>query len=140
LFAAAYPGSDALRPFAPHGSREEWRDYVLQLVGGHGCGAVVPDSCFVVDRADRIDGLILVTHLSATTAHIPQLAVDPKRQSAGLGRQLVDAACQAAARKGYARMSLLVARGNRRARHLYETAGFQPAAEFVAAGGRLVRA
>jgi ribosomal protein S18 acetylase RimI-like enzyme len=140
LFASAYPGADALRPFAPHGTDDEWRDYVQQLVGGHGCGAMLSDSCFVAEHTDRLDGLVLVTHLSSATAHIPQLAVDPHRQGAGLGRRLVEAACGSAARHGYEQMTLLVARENTRARQLYDTSGFRPSAEFVAAGGRIGRA
>ena len=133
LLSRAYPGDDFLRPFAPRGTDDEWREYVVQMVGARGCGTVVREGCLVSTGAQGIDGVVLVTTLGPTTAHIPQLAVDPATQGSGRGRALLAAACQVSRRYGCRQVTLLVSRRNHRARRLYDAAGFRPVAEFVAA-------
>jgi ribosomal protein S18 acetylase RimI-like enzyme len=135
LLARAYPGADAARPFAPHGEMSEWREYVGQLAGAAGCGTIMADSCVALpDGPDRLAGVVLVTRLSAATAHIAQIAVDPSAQRRGIGRLLVDEACDRARRAGCDRITLLVGGRNPRARRLYDTSGFVETASFVSAG------
>jgi ribosomal protein S18 acetylase RimI-like enzyme len=135
LLAAAYPGEDEVRPFAPDGTEAEWTEYVGQLVGASGCGTIMPSGCYVAPAGpDRVIGVVLVTHLAEATAHIAQLAVDPQAQRAGLGRVLVNAACGAASDARCDRMTLLVEGGNVAARRLYDASGFRGVAGFVSAG------
>jgi ribosomal protein S18 acetylase RimI-like enzyme len=135
LLACAYPGADAARPFAPHGEMAEWREYVGQLTTAAGCGTIMADSCVALpDGPDRLAGVVLVTRLAAATAHIAQIAVDPLAQRRGIGRLLVDEACDRARRAGCDRITLLVGGRNARARRLYDTSGFVETASFVSAG------
>jgi ribosomal protein S18 acetylase RimI-like enzyme len=95
----------------------------------------MPDGCYVVPGdADRVSGVVLVTRLAAATAHIAQIAVDPRARRLGLGRLLVNAACARAAEAGCDRITLLVEGRNAAARRLYETSGFDTVARFVSAG------
>jgi len=106
-------------------------------VNASGCGTLMPAACFVSPLdADRLAGVVLVTRLSAGTAHIAQLAVDPCARQRGLGRQFVHAACDAAVDAGCDRMTLLVEGSNVQARRLYEAAGFVGVTRFTSAGGR----
>jgi ribosomal protein S18 acetylase RimI-like enzyme len=135
LLRLAYPGADGGRPFASGGTVEEWQEYVDQLVGAAGCGTIMPDGSFVVANGpDRISGVVLVTRLATGTAHIAQLAVDPKATRRGLGRLLVEAACARAGAARCDRITLLVEGRNTAARRLYEGSGFQAVARFVSAG------
>jgi ribosomal protein S18 acetylase RimI-like enzyme len=56
--------------------------------------------------------------------HIQGLAVDPSAQRQGVGRRLVDAAADEAARRGARKLGLRVLGGNESARTLYASAGF----------------
>jgi ribosomal protein S18 acetylase RimI-like enzyme len=135
LLGSAYPGANGVRPFAPHGTVDEWQEYVHQLVGEAGCGTIMPDGCYVVPAGlDRVSGVVLLTRLGEATAHIAQLAVDPRAQRLGLGRVLVSAACASAADAGCKRITLLVEGRNVPARRLYEALGFGAVARFVSAG------
>jgi ribosomal protein S18 acetylase RimI-like enzyme len=132
--AAAYPGSDPSRPFAPGGTRGEWREYVTGLVGTASCGTLMRSSSFVAaDASGRALGIVLVTRLAAATAHVAQLVVLPEAQKRGLGRLLLEAARRHARRGGCDRMTLLVARGNARAQRLYEESGFRTITTFLSA-------
>ena len=93
------------------------------------------DSC--VARPDgpyRLAGVVLVTRLAATTAHIAQSAVDRRAERRGVGRLRVDEACGRARRAGCDRITLLVGGRNARARRLYDTSGFVETASFISAG------
>ena len=54
------------------------------------------------------------------------LAVRPADRRKGIGSGLLDAAIELARKQGVAALSLSVARDNRRARRLYDRAGFMP--------------
>jgi ribosomal protein S18 acetylase RimI-like enzyme len=63
----------------------------------------------------------------ASNAHVQQiqgLAVDPRWRRRGVGRALIDAACDLARSRGARRITLRVLGTNPGARQLYETAGF----------------
>jgi len=138
LLAAAYPGADCSRPFAPDGTAAEWRQYVDELVWTSGCGELLREASFVAcDERGSPTGAILTTRLAPSTAHVAQLAVQPAAQGRGLGRRLLQQACASARALGCDRVTLLVHPGNRRAARLYAQAGFTPAAQFVSARGPL---
>lgn len=136
LFARAYPPVEAGRPFVPTGTDDEWMEYVARLLSGTACGVWRPDLT-VLRTASRVrsglDGAVLTTQLSASTAHIAQLAVEPSAQGKGLGRAMLEAVLARAADAGFRQITLLVADTNAGARHLYQQLGFEEAARFHAA-------
>jgi len=135
LFRRAYPEPDATRPFAPNGTGAEWNEYVRNLISGDGCGALVPEACVSLPLGPgRFNALAIVTRISDTTAHLVQLAVNPTSQKQGVGTSLLLAACNAAYRCGFDRMSLLVSGRNAIARRMYESAGFKATLNFATGG------
>jgi ribosomal protein S18 acetylase RimI-like enzyme len=135
LFRRAYPEPDPTRPFAPHGTAAEWNEYVRNLISGDGCGALVPEACVSLPLGPgRLSALAIVTRISETVAHLVQLAVNPTTQKQGIGSSMLLAACNAAYRAGFDRMSLLVSGRNAIARRMYESAGFKPAMHFATGG------
>ena len=135
LLARAYRESEGMRAFAPHGTTEEWQDYVSGLVNGLGCGHFSPAMSFVVARASdgELDAAVITTDLGPMVAHIAQMAVDPSARGRGLGASLVRAAQSAAIAQGFRHMTLLVAASNQPAVKIYESLGFRDRAAFVVA-------
>jgi ribosomal protein S18 acetylase RimI-like enzyme len=138
LFERAYGDSTEIRPFAPSGTTEEWDAYVRQLVRTQGCGEFQVRASVVAGGA-TLEGAALVTALSASTAHLAQVAVDPAFRNRGLGRRLVVAAASSARARGLSRITLFVAAANTRAMELYDRLGFRPTTTFVAAVRRQPR-
>jgi ribosomal protein S18 acetylase RimI-like enzyme len=135
LFARAYPSVDDARPFVPQGGIAEWTEYVAQLTTGTGCGRLLPEACIAVPGGpNRLLAVALTTTIGESTAHLAQIAVDPQMQGRHVGSQLLEAACALAGHSGADRLTLLVGGRNTRARTLYESARFEAAASFVAAG------
>jgi ribosomal protein S18 acetylase RimI-like enzyme len=141
LCARAYAGTAEVRAFAPHGSPDEWQEYIATLVTGPGCGHFLPSASFVIPgrQARRVDGAVIATALGNSTAHIAQVAVDPDVRGLGHGRSLVTSSMYAAASAGFQEMTLLVADTNARAAGLYETLGFTDRSTFVVAVRRQPR-
>lgn len=139
LAARAYADSRDIRPFAPGGTVDEWREYIATLVAGPGCGRLRADASLVARGPSGLEAGVLTTALSPATAHIAQLVVDPAARRRGLGRKLVQAARAAAAAAGLGQMTLLVAASNERAGALYGGLGFVDRAAFVAAVRRQPR-
>lgn len=88
-----------------------------------------PDDTWVAEVDDVVVGYVVLGHptplrASAHVWAIQGLAVHPDAQGRGIGRQLVAAAVDVAGRRGGRRVTLRVLGGNRAARRLYETAGF----------------
>ncbi|MBA9007688.1 GNAT family N-acetyltransferase [Thermomonospora cellulosilytica] len=88
-----------------------------------------PEHYLVAERDGRVVGYVRLVRPTPLpcNAHVRQiqgLAVDPSEQGRGLGRLLVDAACQRARQEGASRITLRVLSTNPRARRLYERAGF----------------
>ena len=135
LCARAYADTSEVRAFAPHGSSEEWQEYIATLVTGPGCGHFLPSASFVIPgrQAKRLEGAVITTALGRNTAHIAQVAVDPDARGIGFGRSLVTSSMYAAASAGFQEMTLLVADTNARAAGLYETLGFVDKSTFVVA-------
>lgn len=140
LLASAYAGDNWRRPFAARGRPADWAHYVTSLLDGFACGRFLPSASFLAtDRSlgsDRVVGVLLATALSARTAHVAQVGVDPRAQGRGLGRALVTAACAAAGAEGFGRVTLLVGDESHRARALYAALGFVETATFVSAARR----
>lgn len=135
LAQRAYVGSTGVRAFAPNGTPDEWREYVLSLTDGNGCGRLMPRASLVVPDATggEFEAGVLTTRLADRVAHIGQLVVAPEARGRGLARQVVTAALAEAATLGCRRATLLVSTANRPAAALYERLGFQDAAAFVVA-------
>lgn len=83
-----------------------------------------PRATFFVARAD--DGLagFVIVGTALTTAYLQRLAVDPAHRRAGLGRDLVRAACRWGARHGAMRIVLNTQPDNGAAAALYRAEGF----------------
>ena len=141
LCARAYAETTEVRVFAPHGTADEWQEYIATLVTGPGCGHFLPSASFVIPgrQARRVDGAVIATALGNSTAHIAQVAVDPDARGRGWGRALVTTAMAAAASAGFQEMTLLVAETNLRAATLYEDLGFRDQSTFVVAVRRQPR-
>ena len=141
LCARAYPDTREVRAFAPLGTDAEWRDYVLGLVAGPGCGRLVPAATFVAEgrTRDSMDGAIVATDLGLGTGHIAQVVVDRAAEGRGLGTALVCRALSACHAQGFDRVTLLVSAANARAGRLYSRLGFRNRAAFVVAVNRQPR-
>ena len=129
LLQSSY-SAEAGRHFAPNGN---WNKYATGLVEHAGCG-VFDTSLTRVARGDTgLQGAVLVTTVSPSTAHIAQLVVHPECRGRGLASRLVRDAADRSARAGKSELTLLVGEGNDPARRLYAAMGFTAKATFVAA-------
>jgi [ribosomal protein S18]-alanine N-acetyltransferase len=99
---------------------------VLAMPGAAGLIAVAGDSLVPARGGSGPAGLVL-WRLACDEAEILTLAVLPPWRRDGLGRRLVQAACDAAADAGAATMFLEVAATNQAALTLYQAAGFTTA-------------
>jgi len=138
LLAAAYPAVDPVRPFARTGHRDDWVEYVAQLIFGRGCGDFEPSLSPVSPGEEgSLAGAALVTRIAPGVAHLAQVAVHPVVRGRRVGRSLIDAAAAAARRQGCARLTLLVSDCNEPARQLYGRLGFVETAAFASVGGEV---
>jgi len=136
LLAAAYPAVDPVRPFARTGHRDDWVEYVAQLIFGRGCGEFAPSLSPVSPGEEcGLAGAALVTRIAPGVAHLAQVAVHPVVRGRRVGRSLIEAAAAAARRQGCARLTLLVSDRNEPARRLYGRLGFVETAAFASVGG-----
>jgi ribosomal protein S18 acetylase RimI-like enzyme len=133
LIARSYAGQPSAACFAPNGRLDEWAGYCTQMLKTPACGEFAAEESFVAStgRAPRLDGAVLATRLSAGTAHIAQVVVDPMMRGRGFGRALVAAAAGAAHRRGATQLTLLVGERNGAARRLYDSLGFVRQATFL---------
>jgi ribosomal protein S18 acetylase RimI-like enzyme len=92
-----------------------------------GCGEFMEQiSKVAVHRqTQQLGGVLMVTCVSSSTAHIPQIAVARTVQGCGLGTALLESAFSDLTRAGYQRVSLTVTDVNARALRLYERLGFR---------------
>lgn len=136
LLAAAYPGADRARPFAPDGSAAAWEAYSGALIEGDANGIFAPEMSSVLEGDDgRLNAMALVTRLAPTTSHLAQLVVRPALHGRGVGGALLSNVLSSAQRKGCHTTTLLVHEQNHRAHALYQSAGFTNAASFLSATG-----
>lgn len=103
------------RAFADGAERPWSLDELAALADGAGVT--------VLAAGEPPDGFAML-RVAADEAELLTLAVDPDRRRAGLGRALLDAAMDGAARQGAAAMLLEVASGALAAQALYRAAGF----------------
>ena len=91
-----------------------------------GCGEPLPQACLVAHHVPtgKLAGLVALTGVHPTTAHIPQVAVDSDFQSQGLGTALLDLSFRETRRLGYHEVSLTVTDLNYGALRFYERLGF----------------
>ncbi len=129
MLGASYD-EDAGRHFAPDGN---WEKYATALVEHAGCG-VFDTSLTRLARGDAgLQGVVVVTSVSPSTAHVAQLAVHPEWRGRGLASRLVREAAARAAAAGKTELTLLVGEQNEPARRLYASMGFAQTATFWAA-------
>jgi ribosomal protein S18 acetylase RimI-like enzyme len=129
LLEVAYPGESGIH-FAPDGN---WSRYVSGLVQHAGCGVFDATLSRVVRNGKRLAAAVVATSLSATTAHIAQLAVHPDSRGCGLATLLVERTIAAATAAGKTVITLLVGERNTAALALYKSLEFTSSAVFVAA-------
>lgn len=135
LLARAYGPPAVTRPFVRHGSMSEWREYAAQLLGSDACGAFEPGlSAASFDGDGSLQGAIVTTIVGPGTAHIAQVAVDPRQRGSGLASRMLDSVVERVRADRLDRVTLLVSERNSVARRLYERHGFHEAATFIAAG------
>lgn len=135
LLARAYGPPAITRPFVRHGTMGEWRDYAAQLLGSDACGAFEPGLSASWSGEDGdLQGAIVTTIIGPGTAHIAQVAVDPRQRGSGLAGRMLDSVVERARADRMDRVTLLVSERNTVARRLYERRGFHEAASFIAAG------
>jgi ribosomal protein S18 acetylase RimI-like enzyme len=132
LMVRAYAGMPEAACFAPDGRPNQWAHYLLQLLQTRACGRYIPDaSIALVDASGALAAALIMTAIDEQTAHLAQVVVDPSWRGRSLARDLFGWSRQVLARRGFRRLTLLVAEGNGTARRLYERLGFADRAVFL---------
>ena len=100
---------------------------IENIVQMRGCGEFIEPASLVVihDATRKLAGVLALTAVRPTTAHIPQIAVVPEFQGAGLGSFMLKLAFEELQRQGFKEVSLTVTDVNRGAVRLYERLGFE---------------
>ncbi|MGH9356317.1 MAG: GNAT family N-acetyltransferase [Terriglobia bacterium] len=96
---------------------------IMQL---RGCGENLDDASLVVIHRPTglMAGVLAVTAVRPSTAHIPQIAVAPEHQRSGLGAYMLETAFSRLDRMGFEEVSLTVTDKNAGAVRFYERLGF----------------
>ncbi|WP_439636609.1 GNAT family N-acetyltransferase [Oceanicaulis sp.] len=108
-----------LETLFPEGDRisaRSWRRFIAR----QGCVLVA-----VTEGGEVLGAAVVLTRKGSQTARIYSLAVDPVAQGRGVGKALIDAACDLVVQAGCARLSLEVRPDNAAARSLYRKSGFE---------------
>lgn len=79
----------------------------------------------IAERCGSVAGGVGVRPIDTTTGEIKRLWVREADRGAGIGRVLIEASCDAAAKIGYERVVLDTTQDLSAANHLYETMGFE---------------
>jgi GNAT superfamily N-acetyltransferase len=100
---------------------------IENIVHLRGCGENVPQASLVaVHRpTGKLAGILALTAVRPTTAHIPQIAVSREFQRAGLGIGLMEASFRELERLGFEEVSLTVTDLNANAVRFYKRLGFE---------------
>lgn len=100
---------------------------IENIVQMRGCGEFIESaSSVVIHHATRkLAGVLALTAVRPFTAHIPQIAVAPEFQGAGLGSFMLKSAFGELQRQGFHEVSLTVTDLNGGAVRLYERLGFE---------------
>lgn len=100
---------------------------IENIVHLRGCGEHLPQASFAaVHRASRkLAGIIALTAVRASTAHVPQVAVDVEFQNRHVGSALMEVSFREAAKLGFQEVTLTVTDVNRGAVRFYDHLGFE---------------
>lgn len=118
-----------------HYSSTAGATHLLENILRHrGCGDFIPAASRVaVHRAtQKLVGVLALTRVREGTGHIPQVAIAPEFQGAGLGTELLRRSFDSLVRGGYREVSLTVTDENSGAVRLYERLGFETFRSFGA--------
>ncbi len=130
---AAYREQTDAEICADYGTRGGCVAYLRSLVGNPGCGIFMPEASFMaLDTAGSLCGYIVCSRISTRRAMIPQIAVHPARQHAGLGNALMARTLGRLRAAGFRSASLTVTERNTRAFEWYRRLGFLPRMRFGA--------
>ena len=104
------------------------------IVHHHGCGEHLGQMSRVAFHtpSGKLAGALAITEVRPGTAHIPQVAVAPEFQGAGIGSAMMESAFSDLICEGYEEVSLTVTDLNAGAVRLYERLGFQTFRRFGA--------
>lgn len=107
---------------------------VENIMHHRGCGEHLPRaSRIAIHRpSQKLAAILALTSVREHTGHIPQIAVAPEFQNAGLGAALMELGFDDLAARGYQEVSLTVTDFNSGAVKLYERTGFKTFATFGA--------
>ena len=100
---------------------------IENIVQLRGCGEYVAraSSVAIHSATRKLAGVLALTAVRPTTAHIPQIAVAPEFQGVGLGSFMLKSGFDELQRQGFKEVSLTVTHMNQGAVRLYERLGFE---------------
>ena len=116
-----------------YNSADGCQNYLRSLVEHPGCGVFLPEASFLcLDSREEPCGFILASRISAGSAMIPQISINPSHQGLGIGSQLIARALERMRGLGFEKARLTVTRRNRRAFDWYVRLGFVSRRSFSA--------
>jgi ribosomal protein S18 acetylase RimI-like enzyme len=112
-----------------HGSAR----FLHNIVRFPGCGVFdAANSWVLLDRSNKMHGMVLSSRVREDVGHITQLCVTPAMRGNGLGRVLLTQCARTLIASGANAMSLTVTESNVVARKLYDELGFETRHRFEA--------
>jgi ribosomal protein S18 acetylase RimI-like enzyme len=110
-----------------YGSEAGSERLIDNIVRHRGCGEHLPRTSQVAihQPSRKVAGILAITSVRPSTAHIPQVAVAPEFQGSGLGTAMMEPAFRDLANRGFREVSLTVTESNTGAVRLYERLGFE---------------
>ena len=132
VMQAAHAGGIDARMNELYRTRQGCRALLDNILRQRGCGTSLLDASGVArdSKTDRLVGFTVVTEVAERQGHLAQIAVLPETQGGGIGRALLAYSLEKLRASGYETLTLMVSRGNKRARKLYATLGFTPMFRF----------
>ena len=132
VMQAAHAGGIDARMNELYRTRQGCRALLNNILKQRGCGTSLLDASGVArdSKTDRLVGFTVVTEVAKRQGHLAQIAVLPELQGGGVGRALLAYSLEKLSAPGYETLTLMVSRGNERARKLYEALGFTPMFRF----------
>lgn len=109
------------------------RRFLQNIVQYPGCGFFSPAASWVaIDSAQQVCGIALSSLVAPGVGHLAQICVEPRRQGAGLGYELMRRALASLSEQGIDEVSLTVTAANHQAVALYNRFGFRVVHQFEA--------
>jgi ribosomal protein S18 acetylase RimI-like enzyme len=134
LLCRSYDGLES--PIGCDTTKAQWTEYLSKLILHDGCGAF-SNRLSLAARAQGVPVAVsLASAIGPQSAHLIQLAVDPRVQRSGLGRALLARTMELAQAEQCMSLSLLVSETNRPGLRLYRGAGFVERGVFVRLGSQ----